>query len=123
MPSRGPEVEAFGVGSDLWDAANQIRSNAEPSNYKHVVLGLIFLKYVSGMLVAKQAALAKQVQDPSPDLYVPIDDARATLIEDRDLYAAAGVFSILEGPHWTDLKAAAKQPDIGQRQIALRANS
>ena len=87
----------------------------EPSDYKHVVLGLIFLKYVSDVFAAKQATLAEQVKDPASDLYVPTEEARATLVEDRDLYTAAGVFWIPEGHRWNDLRAAAKQPDIGQR--------
>lgn len=115
MPPRGTKSKQLGLEAALWDAANQLRSNVEPSDYKHVVLGLIFLKYVSDVFAAKQANVAQQVQDPNSELFVPTEDARATLIEDRDLYTAAGVFWIPEGHRWNDLRAAAKQPDIGQR--------
>jgi len=115
VPPRGTKSKQLGLEASLWDAANQLRSSVEPSEYKHVVLGLIFLKYVSDTFAAKQESLAEKVRDPKSDLYMPTEDARQVLLGDRDLYTAAGIFWVPEGHRWTDLRSAAKQPNIGQR--------
>ncbi len=100
----------------LWDAANRMRSSVEPSEYKHVVLGLVFLRYVSDRFLERRARLEQQMADPDSYLFADGDpETVATTLEDRDAYTADGVFWIPEGHRWHDLRDAAKSPDIGMR--------
>jgi type I restriction enzyme M protein len=83
---------------ELFKAADKLRQNVEPSEYKHIVLGLIFLKYVSEAFAAKHAELAKDEHaDP----------------EDPDEYLAANVFWVPEKARWSHLQAKAKSETIG----------
>ena len=59
---------ARSLEATLWDAANQLRSNMDAAEYKHVVLGLIFLKYVSDVFARRRADLERLVDDPTSDL-------------------------------------------------------
>ena len=99
----------------MWDAANQLRSNMDAAEYKHVVLGLIFLKYVSDVFNKRERELATLVDDETSDYFMPTPEAKRSVLADRDEYLAAGVFWIPEGHRWEDLRAAAKRPDIGSR--------
>lgn len=99
----------------LWNSAEEQRGKVEPGEYKHVVLGLIFLKYVSDTFMVRHAELARLVNGPESEYYMPSDDAKRSVLEDRDEYTAEGVFWIPEGHRWDDLRKAAKQPDIGKR--------
>lgn len=100
----------------LWDAANRMRSSVEPSEYKHVVLGLVFLRYVSDRFLEQRTRLERQMADPDSYLFANDDpDTIAATLEDRDAYTAEGVFWIPEGHRWHDLRDAAKSPDIGMR--------
>jgi type I restriction enzyme M protein len=104
-----------GLEASLWEAANKLRSNVDAAEYKHVVLGLIFLKYVSDVFEKRKRELESKVQDPTSDYYMPNEDARKTILESRDEYASEGVFWVPEGSRWVDLMKAAKQTDIGAR--------
>lgn len=106
---------ARSVEAALWDAANQLRSNMDAAEYKHVVLGLIFLKYVSDVFNKRERELATLVDDKSSEYFMPTPEAKRSVLADRDEYLAAGVFWIPEGHRWEDLRAAAKRPDIGSR--------
>lgn len=83
--------------------------------YKHVVLGLIFLKYVSDTFMVRHNELTRLVNDPESDYFMPNDAAKKSVLEDRDEYTAEGVFWIPEGHRWNELRKAAKQPDIGKQ--------
>ena len=83
----------------LWAAADKLRGNMEPSDYKHIALGLIFLKYISDAFEAKRAdLLTKETADP----------------EDPDEYLAKNVFWVPKAARWSHLQARAKQPTIGK---------
>ena len=84
--------------AELFKAADKVRGNMEPSDYKHVVLGLIFLKYISDMFTAKYQALLKE----SPKT-----------VEDRDEYIAENVFWVPKKSRWEYLQENAKKPTIG----------
>ena len=99
----------------LWESATKLRNKVEPSQYKHVVLGLIFLKYVSDTFDVRRRELERLVQTEGSDYYMPTEAARQSILEDRDEYAAEGVFWMPQGHRWADLQQAAKQPDIGKR--------
>ena len=101
----------------LWAAADKLRANMDAAEYKHLVLGLIFLKYVSDSFSAHGADLTRRFKDESDPYY--LGDADGDLLEaeleDRDYYTAENVFWVPEAARWEALRAAAKQPDIGKR--------
>lgn len=84
----------------LWNTADQLRGHIDAAEYKHVVLPLIFLKYVSDSFKLVQDEVAAE-----PD----------GLPEDMDEYVARGVFWVPSEARWDTLKAAAKQDDIGKQ--------
>jgi type I restriction enzyme M protein len=89
----------LGFEAQLFLAADKLRKNLEPSDYKHVCLGLIFLKHISNAFEAKRAALLAE------------DQAAA---EDPDEYLAENVFWVPKEARWSHLQASAKQPTIGK---------
>jgi type I restriction enzyme M protein len=88
----------LGFEAELFKAADKLRGNMEPSDYKHVALGLIFLKYISDAFEAKHKALLAE-------------DAQAA--EDKDEYLADNVFWVPKEARWSHLQANAKRPEIG----------
>ena len=103
----------LGFEAKLWAAADKLRGNMEPSDYKHVALGLIFLKYISDAFEAKREDLIREAADPDSDLYVIEPSARFMIAEDRDEYTAENVFWVPKQARWSHLQANAKQPSIG----------
>lgn len=114
MPPKKQE-QAKGLEATLWESADRLRSNMDAAEYKHVVLGLIFLKYVSDVFARRQAVLAAAVDDPNSDYFMPSEAAKAAILESRDEYTSEGVFWVPEGHRWDDLRKAAKQADVGSR--------
>ena len=89
----------LGFEAKLWAAADKLRGNMEPSDYKHVALGLIFLKYISDAFEAKRAELLnEELADP----------------EDPEEYIAENVFWVPREARWSYLQVRAKQPTIGK---------
>ncbi len=88
----------LGFEAEMFKAADKLRGNMEPSDYKHVALGLIFLKYISDAFEAKHKALLAE-------------DALAA--EDKDEYLAENVFWVPREARWSHLQAHAKLPTIG----------
>lgn len=87
----------LGFEADLFKAADKLRGNLEPSEYKHVALGLIFLKYISEAFEAQHAKLqVVEYADP----------------EDPEEYLAANVFWVPAAARWAHLQANAKRPEI-----------
>ncbi len=90
----------LGFEAKLWAAADALRNNMDAAEYKHVVLGLIFLKYISDAFEAKHAELeAQRAQGADP--------------EDPDEYRAASIFWVPKAARWSHLKANAPQPTVG----------
>jgi type I restriction enzyme M protein len=106
---------AASLEDTLWESANRLRSSMDAAEYKHVVLGLIFLKYVSDVFEKQREKLDTLSRDESSDFYTPTDAAREAMLEDRDEYTGEGVFWVPEGHRWSHLRKAAKQADIGRR--------
>lgn len=99
-PEEPNNGESSRLEAKLWAAADALRNNMDAAEYKHVLLGLIFLKYISDAFVAKHAELElqkKQGADP----------------EDPDEYKAASIFWVPKEARWSHLKASAPQPTIG----------
>jgi len=98
----------------LWDAADALRGNQEPSEYKHVVLGLVFLKYISDRFEERRKAIETTLSDPNSDDYIPKKARRAQFIESRDEYTSHNVFWVPANARWDSIQAKAKLPSIGQ---------
>jgi type I restriction enzyme M protein len=98
----------------LWDAADALRGNQEPSEYKHVVLGLVFLKYISDRFEARRQDIAAALADPDSPDYIPNETRRQTFLEDRDEYRSHNVFWAPTDARWESIQAKAKLPEIGQ---------
>ena len=106
MTRKANNTEAnLGFEAQLWAAADKLRGNMEPSDYRHVALGLIFLKYISDAFEAKRAEL--------------LDEELADA-EDPEEYLAENVFWVPKQARWSHLQARAKQPTIGKdRQLSM----
>lgn len=88
-----------GFEEKLWQAADNLRSNMDAAEYKHVVLGLIFLKYVSDSFEEKYKMLKAEGYGDE---------------EDRDEYIADNIFWVPKEARWTEIKAYANSPNIGK---------
>src|ERR1700720_1184059 len=107
-PSRSPKASSdsvanLGFEAKLWLAADKLRNNMDAAEYKHVVLGLIFLKYISDAFEEMRAKLvsgkgAYEGSDP----------------EDADEYRAENFFWVPKEARWSHLRAKAKQATIGK---------
>ena len=89
----------LGFEEKLWAAADKLRGHMDAAEYKHVVLGLIFLKYIS---------------DAFQERYDQLKQDKFSDPEDRDEYAAENVFWVPKQARWDQLQAKAKQPPIGK---------
>ena len=112
------------IEKKLWQAADKLRSNMDAAEYKHVVLGLIFLKYVSDSFDDFRENLKKELTDPDHEYYYK--NASKKNIEDelesRDYYRSKNIFWVPLKARWHSNKIArykgiqdkAKQSDIGK---------
>ena len=101
----------------LWTAADKLRSNLDAAEYKHVVLGLIFLKYVSDSFEERQRELLEQFRDPEHDYYIAPDEYPddydghiAVELEVRDYYRERNVFWVPLEARWQTLRDLAQLP-------------
>ena len=93
----------IGFEAKLWLAADKLRSNMDAAEYKHVVLGLIFLKYISDTF-----------EEHRDKLVAGQGDYKGADPEDQDEYKAENVFWVPPGARWANLQNSAKQPTIGK---------
>ena len=91
----------LGFEQKLWKAADKLRSNMDAAEYKHVVLGLIFLKYISDSFEERHEQLQEQVSEGADP-------------EDHDEYRMENVFWVPGKARWSYLQKSAKQPEIGK---------
>jgi len=100
-PKKTNTAANIGYEAQLWQMADALRGSMDSGEYKHVVLGLLFLKYISDAFEEKHAQLeAECSQGADP--------------EDQDEYRAENIFWVPPEARWVHLKAQAKQPTIGQ---------
>jgi type I restriction enzyme M protein len=104
----------LGFEAKLWQAADLLRNNLDAAQYKHVVLGLIFLKYISDAFEERRSELARLCADPSSDYFTESTEIRHEVLEDRDEYRSHNVFWVPGPARWEKLRAAATQPEIGR---------
>ena len=110
MPVHDKDVPAEKV---LFDAADALRGSVESAVYKHLVLGLVFLKYVSDAFATQRARLDARTREPDSDWFTDDEDEREAILEDRDEYAADNVFWIPREARWDAILALGSQPDLG----------
>jgi type I restriction enzyme M protein len=103
----------------LWTAADKLRSTLSAAEYKHAVLGLIFVKYVSDAFEKRRKELEGNLKDPAHDYYLPREDFDTeeeylaeinTELEVRDYYTEKNVFWVPERARWNNLEDNAKIP-------------
>lgn len=99
----------------LWEAADKLRGNQEPSEYKHVVLGLVFLKYISDRFIDRRNELTEKLNDPDSDYYMEDPAKHARVLEDRDEYLSKNVFWVPKVARWETIQSQAKTSEIGQK--------
>jgi type I restriction enzyme M protein len=103
----------LGFEDKLWAAADKLRGNMDAAEYKHVVLGLIFLKYISDAFMEKYNLLTQETANPKSEYYVKEERARYGVAEDRDEYLADNIFWVPPEARWSSLQKNAKRPEIG----------
>ena len=109
------EAPAKDFKAVLWASADKLRAQMDAAEYKHLVLGLIFLKYISDTFVEQQQKVLKMVSNPDSDYYLgddPNDHQEA--LEERDYYTQENVFWVPLEARWESLRNQAKQTGIGQ---------
>ena len=103
----------------LWTAADKLRSSLDAAVYKHAVLGLIFLKYVSDAFTVRQNEIDRQLRDPKSEYFLDPTDYPApgdydaavhAELEDRDYYVEKHVFWVPALARWKLLQDSAKLP-------------
>src|SRR5712691_9972271 len=101
IEKKNSNAATVGYEAELWQMADALRGSMDAAEYKHVVLGLIFLKYISDAFEEQHAKLeAERAQGADP--------------EDPDEYRALNIFWVPPEARWSHLKAQAKQSTIGQ---------
>jgi type I restriction enzyme M protein len=104
---------------ELFASADKLRSNMDAAEYKHVVLGLLFLKYISDAFEERWKALKASVDDPKSDYFLKADLRNRSaqieeLLEDRDEYTSENIFWVPKVARWSNLQAKARDPLIGK---------
>ena len=110
----GPKIKPLGFEAQMWKAADALRSNMDAAEYKHVVLGLIFLKYISDSFEEHRQELDAATRNPDSDYFTEDEDEREAVLEDRDEYTAKNIFWVPAEARWQKLQDAAKQSSIGK---------
>jgi len=103
MMAKEKEVKTEPLEKQLWKAACKLQKNIDAAEYKHIVLGLVFLKYISDSFEQHFAKLSAGVGE-----YAGADP------EDKDEYSAENVFFVPQDARWSYLQSNARQPEIGK---------
>ncbi len=103
MAKSNHKTQEESLEKQLWKAADKLRKNIDAAEYKHIVMGLIFLRYISDAFEELYSKLQKGVGD-----YAGADP------EDRDEYKAENVFFVPPVARWSYLQSEARQPEIGK---------
>jgi len=98
----------------LWKAADKLRKKVEVHEYKYVVLGLIFLRYLSFAFEERRRELERRFSNRVCEEYIPYAGMRKEALEDEDYYLSAGVLYVPEKARWDYIKRNANQPNIGE---------
>ncbi len=107
-PAKPADTKELGVDPEqLWQAADKLRGTIDAAEYKHVVLGLIFLKYISDAFLARRNALEDELASDGI-----VGEAANRLLEDRDEYMAENVFWVPPEARWTYIQNQGKHANV-----------
>jgi type I restriction enzyme M protein len=101
--------------SKYWDTANTLRENLDAAEYKHIVLGLVFLKYISDAFSERRAELELEFSNPKNENFKKEEKARKIALDERDYYTMANVFWVPEKARWEILQQNSKQTNIAKQ--------
>lgn len=99
MAKKKDNTAEIGFEEQIWKAADKLRGNLDASEYKNVILGLIFLKYIS---------------DKFDERYQELVDEGDGFEEDRDEYTYKNIFYVPASARWSVIAASAHEPEIGK---------
>ena len=94
----------------LWKTANKLRGSVESAEYKHIVLGLIFLKYISDAFIQRHDYLEQATKSPGNLDYYGVSEA----VEEKDEYLSENIFWVPKEARWSHLMANATNPNLGK---------
>lgn len=97
MVAKAKQQASKGFAESLWDTANKLRGTVESSEYKHVILSLIFLKFASDKFADREQEL--------------IDEGKEAYLDMVEFYTMKNVFYLPEEARWLTIQIHAKQPD------------
>lgn len=112
QPEQISIVSASEIGVDpetLWQAADKLRGSIDAAEYKHVVLGLIFLKYISDAFIERRQKLADELKADGIE-----GEQAEKLLESRDEYMAENIFWVPPEARWANIQNQGKQPNIAK---------
>jgi len=98
----------------LWKAADKLRKKVEVHEYKYVVLGMIFLRYVSFAFEERRKDLEEGFSNPTSKEYIKSEKFRKQALEDKDYYLSQGILYVPDRARWDYLVKNAAQPNIGE---------
>ncbi|MBC7091242.1 MAG: type I restriction-modification system subunit M [Nitrososphaeria archaeon] len=98
----------------LWQAADKLRKKVEVHEYKYVVLGLVFLRYLSFAFEERRRELEKAFSDSNSEEFIAYEGFRSQALEDKDRYLKVGVLYVPEVARWDYLVKNSTQPKIGE---------
>ena len=98
----------------FWDIANGLRKNLDAAEYKHIVLGLVFLKYISDSFEGRRGELESEFANSKSERYKADVKRREAALEERDYYTEVNVFWVPQQARWSQIQAASKQPKIAE---------
>src|SRR5437667_6103615 len=98
---KGSDNHDLPFAKELFEAADRMRGSVESAEYKHLVLGLLFLKYISESFERRRAWLEEATHDPANEDYFTEDPGEgAEILEDRDEYISENVFWVPQEARW-----------------------
>jgi type I restriction enzyme M protein len=112
MPKKS-NIKNVDFKETLWKSADKLRNKMDAAEYKHIVLGLIFLKYISDKFYAQRIKISKLLTNPKSDFFINDPKNLEKELEDRDYYTKDNVFWVPPKSRWEKLRAQAKQSNIG----------
>lgn len=100
---------------ELWEAADRLRGNVAANEYRDIMLGLVFLKYLSDSFLARQEEIKKLCADKNSEFYTDDADDINYELSEKDNYSSVNIFWIPELARWSYLVENANQSDIGKK--------
>jgi type I restriction enzyme M protein len=97
-----------------WESAEILHKGLDAAEYKNIVLGLVFLKYVSDAFADRRTELEARFGDPKDDSYKADGKRRLAALEERDYYTSVNVFWVPENARWEVIQSQTRQPTIAQ---------